>query len=150
MSERVNLGKALPELYKTVAQLDKLAAEAARAAGVSERLSHLIRLRASQINGCAFCTRMHTRDAIAVGESVDRISVLPAWRETSYFDAREQAALELVEAITLVADGHVPDEVYERAASRLSRDEIAAIEWLSIVINAWNRIAIASRYSVGE
>lgn len=149
MSTRVNLGKALPELYKSVAQLDKLAADAARAAGLSERLGHLIRLRASQINGCAFCARLHTRDALACGESMDRISVLPAWRETSYFDPKEQAALELVEAITTIAEGQVPDASYERAAASLTEAEIAAVEWLAIVINTWNRIAIASRYPVG-
>lgn len=149
MSARVSLNKALPDLYQSVGQLDKLAADAARTAGLSERLGHLIRLRASQINGCAFCARLHTRDALACGESMDRISVLPAWRESSYFNAKEQAALALVEAITSIADGHVPDATYEQAAACLTEAEIAAIEWLAIVINTWNRIAIASRYPVG-
>ena len=146
MSARIDWAKVSPDAYKALIGLEQALAKT----GLENSLIELIRLRASQINGCAFCTRMHTRDAIAVGESVDRISVLPAWRETSYFDVKEQAALDLVEAITRVADGHVPDDVYERAASRLSRDDNAAVEWLSIVINAWNRIAIASRYPVGE
>lgn len=149
MSERVNLGKSAPKLYQAVAAMEKLASEAAASAGIAEGFSHLLRLRASQINQCAFCVRMHTRDALATGESSDRISVLPAWRETAYFTAKERAALALVEAITLISDDQVPDDVYAQAASNLSRDEISAIEWGAIVINAWNRIAITSRYSVG-
>jgi len=149
VSERINLGKAAPKLYQTVAELDRLASEAARAAGIADGFTHLLRLRASQINQCAFCVRMHTRDALATGESNDRIAVLPAWRETGYFTDKERAALALVEAITLIADGQVPDAVYERAAATLSADEIAATEWIAIVINAWTRIAISSRYPVG-
>lgn len=148
MSERVNIGKAAPELYQTVIGLDSLAADTAASAGISEGFAHLLRLRASQINQCAFCVRLHTRDALVSGESPDRVSVLPAWRETSYFNAKERAALELMEAITLISDGQVPDSVYEHAASNLSSNEITAVEWLSVVINAWNRIAISSRYPV--
>src|SRR5688572_17015169 len=109
MSTRVNLGKAAPELYQAVSSLDKLAAKASKSAALDEGLCHLLRLRASQINGCAFCVRAHTRDALASGESTDRISVLPAWRETQYFTQKERAALELVEAITLISEGQVPD-----------------------------------------
>jgi AhpD family alkylhydroperoxidase len=149
MSERVNIGKAVPDLYKAVAGLDKLSAEVAAAAGLAEGFTHLLRLRASQLNQCAFCVRLHTGDALASGESIGRVSVLPAWRETEYFNGKERAALELVEAVTFIADGQVPDEVYERAAAKLSKEEIAAVEWLGVVINAWNRIAISSRYLVG-
>ena len=148
MSERVNLGKAAPELYQAVSSLDKLASQVSSSAGLDEGLCHLLRLRASQINQCAFCVRAHTRDALASGESSDRISVLPAWRETQYFTEKERAALELVEAITLISDGQVPDAVYAKAVEALSVKEMAAIEWLSVVINTWNRIAIASRYPV--
>jgi AhpD family alkylhydroperoxidase len=148
MPGRVNLGKTRPELYQTVSSLDKLASRAAKDAGFDDGFCHLLRLRASQINQCAFCVRLHTRDAQASGEALDRISVLPAWRETHYFTAKERAALELVEAITLISDGQVPDSVYENAAELLSADEISAVEWLSVVINVWNRIAISSRYSV--
>ena len=148
MSARVNLGKAAPELYQVVTSLDKLASQATRSAGLNEGFCHLLRLRASQINQCAFCVRMHTRDALDSGESTDRISVLPAWRETEYFTEKERAALELVEAITLIADGQVPDSVYAKAVEVLSSEEVAAIEWLSVVINTWNRIAISSRYHV--
>jgi AhpD family alkylhydroperoxidase len=148
MLEQVNLGKAAPELYQAVSDLDKLASQAAMSAGLADGFSHLMRLRASQINRCAFCVRLHTRDALKSGETTDRISVLPAWRETEYFTEKERAALELVEAITLISDGQVPDSVYTKAVESLSTKEIAAIEWLSVVINAWNRIAISSRYPV--
>jgi len=145
---RVNLGKAAPALYKGVVALDGEASQLAAQAGLAEGFTHLLRLRASQINQCAFCVRMHTRDALKSGESADRIAVLPAWRETSYFDAKERAALGLIEAVTLVAQGQVPDTVYADAAEVLDEAEIAAIEWLGVVINAWNRIAISSRYPV--
>jgi AhpD family alkylhydroperoxidase len=148
MSARVNLGKVAPELYQVVNSLDKLASQATRSAGLDDGFCHLLRLRASQVNQCAFCVREHTRDALASGESTDRISVLPAWRETEYFTEKERAALELVEAITLIADGQVPDSVYAKAVEVLSSEEVAAIEWLSVVINTWNRIAISSRYPV--
>ena len=148
MSNRVNLGKSAPALYQAVVSLDKLMAEAVASANLPEGFTHLLRLRASQINQCAFCIRLHTRDALTSGESSDRISVLPAWRESEYFTEKERSALALIEAITLISDGQVPDSTYEQAASNLSKDEILAVEWLSIVINTWNRIAISSRYPV--
>src|SRR5262245_44080289 len=98
---RVNLGKVGHGLYAGVAALEKLAATFAQTAGLAEGFTHLLRLRASQLNGCAFCDRMHTRDALAAGESTDRVAVLPAWRETTYFDAKESASLSLLEAVTL-------------------------------------------------
>jgi AhpD family alkylhydroperoxidase len=148
MTERINLGKSSPKLYQAVVGLERLASDALASAGVADGFSHLLRLRASQLNQCAYCVRMHTRDATASGESNDRISVLPAWRETEYFSQKERAALELVEAITLISDGQVPDSIYERAAASLSTDEVSAIEWLAVVINVWNRVAISSRYPV--
>ncbi|MEE1653170.1 carboxymuconolactone decarboxylase family protein [Brachymonas sp. G13] len=148
MTERINLGKSAPKLYQALAELDRQASEAVAQAGITEGFSHLLRLRASQVNQCAFCIRLHTRDALGSGESSDRLAVLPAWRETAYFTPQERAALELVEAITLVADGQVPDAVYTQAAAVLSDAEISAVEWLAIVINAWNRVAISSRYPV--
>lgn len=148
MTARINLGKSAPALYQAVVELDRLAAEALNQAGIAEGFSHLLRLRASQINQCAFCVRLHARDALASGESSDRLAVLPAWRETEYFSAKERAALELVEAITLISDGQVPDAVYEQARESLSQEELSAIEWIAIVINTWNRIAISSRYTV--
>ena len=148
MAERINLGKSFPQLYRAVVGLDRLASDALASAAIADGFSHLLRLRASQLNRCAFCIRLHTRDALASGESGDRISVLPAWRETGYFSQKERAALALVEAITLISDGQVPDAVYEQAVANLSGDEVSAIEWLAIAMNAWNRIAISSRYPV--
>jgi AhpD family alkylhydroperoxidase len=148
MSERINLGKSAPALYRAVIGLEKLAAGAVASAGIPAGFANLLRLRASQLNQCAYCVRMHTRDALSGGESNDRISVLPAWRETGYFTKKERSSLALVEAITLISDGQVPDAIYEQAAANLSKDEISAVEWLSIVINAWNRIATSSRYPV--
>ena len=148
MSERVNLGKSAPALYQSVIELDRLASEALTTAGISEGFSHLLRLRASQINQCAFCVRLHARDALSSGESSDRVAVLAAWKETEYFTPRERAALELVEAVTLISEGQLPDAIYEQAAATLTNEEVSAIEWLAVVINTWNRIAISSCYPV--
>ena len=148
MSERVNLGKSAPALYQSVIELDRLASEALTTAGISEGFSHLLRLRASHINQCAFCVRLHARDALSSGESSDRVAVLAAWKETEYFTPRERAALELVEAVTLISEGQLPDAIYEQAAATLTNEEVSAIEWLAVVINTWNRIAISSRYPV--
>jgi len=148
MTERLNLGKSAPEIYKAVGAVERLVSEALASAGISAGFAHLLRLRASQINHCAYCIKVHARDALASGEAAERATVLPAWRETDYFSAKERAALELVEAVTLISEGQVPDAVYERAAAVLSANEIVAIEWLAIVINSWNRIAISSRYPV--
>jgi len=148
MTQRVNLSKSEPGLYQAVAKLEQLASEALTKAGVADGFSHLLRLRASQINHCAFCCRLHTRDALASGEPSDRIAVVAAWQETDYFTEKERAALELMEAITLISEGQVPDAVDDQAAAHLAGDEISAIEWLASVINAWNRIAISSRYLV--
>lgn len=145
---RINLGQSAPELYKKVAELDALAMQKIAEAELSESFAHLLKLRASQINACAFCIRLHTQDAMQTGETIERISLLNAWRETAYYDEKERAALTLIEAITLVADGQVPDAVYEDALPFLTDAQISAVEWLAIVINAWNRIAISSRYSV--
>jgi len=148
MTQRINLGKSAPALYQAAVGLDKLASEALASAGIAIGFSHLLRLRASQINQCGFCVRMHARDAISSGESSDRISVLPAWRETEYFSEKERAALALMEAVTLISMGQVSDAVYEQAAASLSKEELSAIEWLAVVINVWNRIATTSRYPV--
>ena len=148
MENRINLGKAAPEVFQQVTSLEKHLRQIITAAGIENGFSHLLRLRASQINQCAYCVRLHTRDSLTAGESSDRISVLPAWRETDYFTPKERASLALVEAVTLVTEGQIPDYIYEEAADALSPEEISAVEWLAIVINTWNRIAIASRYSV--
>ena len=146
--QRVNLGKTAPELYKTVLELENLSMQKVKQAGLEIGFSHLLKLRASQINQCAFCVRMHTQDAIKSGESIDRITLISAWRESQYFSEKERAALLLIEEITLIAQQHFPDEAYTTAKKVLNEDEITAIEWIAIVINTWNRIAISSQYLV--
>ncbi|WP_296604183.1 carboxymuconolactone decarboxylase family protein [Nocardioides sp.] len=146
---RTNIGDRHPAAYKTLISLSMQADQDATAAGVDPLLVELIRIRTSQINGCAFCLRMHTRDALAKGESPDRIAVLPAWTESAYFSETDRAALGLAEAITLVPDGHVSDADYAAAAEVLTADQVSAVSWLTIVMNAFNRVAITSRYHVG-
>lgn len=146
--ERVNLGKQAPELYKTVLELENLSNLRIKSAGIEVGFSHLLKLRASQINQCAFCVRLHTQDAIKAGESIDRITLISAWEESDYFSEKERACLSLIEEITLIAQHHFSDDQYKKIAQTLSDEEITAIEWLSIVINTWNRIAISSRYQV--
>lgn len=150
MSERLNLGKSAADLYQTVVELDRRVSRSLIRAGITEGFSHLLRLRASQINRCAFCVRLHARDALASGESSDRLAVLAVWKETDYFTVKERAALELVEAITLISVDQLPDVIYEQAAENLSSEEVSAVEWLAVVINTWNRIAISSRYPVRD
>ncbi len=146
---RVNLGTAHPSAYKALIALSSTVDAAAAEAGLDARLVDLVKLRVSQINGCAFCCRMHTADALAAGEAAERIAVLPAWRETSYFSAAERAALELAESVTLVAGTHVDDEAYAAAAGALAPEQVSAAAWVATVMNAFNRVAITSRYAVG-
>ena len=108
-------------------------------------LRELVRIRASQLNGCAYCIDMHTKDARAIGETEQRIYALPAWAETPYFTHRERAALAFTEAVTLVAQTHVPLESYDAVAAAFSPDEVGALLSLIVAINAWNAIAVATR-----
>ncbi|RIQ34018.1 carboxymuconolactone decarboxylase family protein [Jiangella rhizosphaerae] len=147
---RTNLGDQHPTAYKALIALSTEAGTNAAAAGLDPLLVELVRIRTSQINGCAFCLRMHTRDALKKGENPDRIAVLPAWAESAYFSAGERAALRLTEAITLVAAEHVSDEDYAAAADVLTPDQVSAVAWLTTVMNAMNRVAITSRYYVGD
>ena len=110
---------------------------------------HLVKIRGSQINGCAYCIDMHTKDARAEGETEQRIYALDAWRETPFFTERERAALEWTEALTLVTEGHVSDEVFERVRPHFSEDELFALSLAVISINGWNRLAISSRATPG-
>ena len=145
---RVALAKSAPELYQALVGLERKASAYYDTAGIDKGFIHLLKLRASQLNQCAYCVRLHSRDALSHGETADRLSLLSAWRESAYFSEKERAMLSLVEAVTLIADGQVPDAVYAEAAGVLSSEEISAVEWLGVIINAWNRIAISSRTSV--
>ncbi|MFG3283230.1 carboxymuconolactone decarboxylase family protein [Streptomyces sp. NPDC048111] len=146
--QRVNIAKQHPASYKALTALSTEVQEAAAAVDLDPLLVELLKIRASQINGCAFCLRMHVRDALAMGESADRIAVLPGWEETGYFSETDRAALRLTEAVTRVSDGHVSDEDYHAAAAVLTHDQISAVVWLAILMNAFNRVAIASRFTV--
>ncbi|MGW6640921.1 carboxymuconolactone decarboxylase family protein [Streptomyces iakyrus] len=142
---RVALKKITPDVSAAMGSLHAAAVSAAQEAKLEPELLELVRIRASQINGCAFCLDLHTRDARERGETEQRIYALNAWRETPFFTERERAALALTEAVTLVHDGRVPDAVYAEAAGVFDETQIAALIWAATVINAYNRIAIATR-----
>ena len=108
-------------------------------------LLELVRMRASQINGCAYCLDMHSKDARALGESEQRLYALNAWRETPFYSPRERAALLWTEELTLISQGHVPDAVYEEARQHFSEQELVALTWAVITINSWNRLAVSFR-----
>jgi AhpD family alkylhydroperoxidase len=117
---------------------------------LDRQLFELVKIRASQINGCAYCLDMHTKDARRAGETEQRIYALSAWRETPFFSERERAALEWTEHLTRVADMHVPDEVYERVKAQFDEAELVALSFGVIVINSWNRLSISFRPPVGS
>jgi AhpD family alkylhydroperoxidase len=119
-------------------------------AKVDHRLFELVKIRASQINGCAYCIDMHTKDARAAGETEQRIYALSAWRETPFFTERERAALDWAETVTRIADAHPSDEQYQRLTAHFSEDEIVALTFAVVVINSWNRLAISFRAEVGS
>lgn len=146
---RVALKKITPDVSGAMGSLHAAAVSAARDAKVEPEILELIRIRASQINGCAYCLDMHTKDARAKGETEQRIYALNAWEETPFFSDRERAALALAEAVTLLHEGHVPDAVYAAAAEVFDEQQIAALVWAATVINAYNRIAIATRMVPG-
>ncbi|MER5578368.1 carboxymuconolactone decarboxylase family protein [Streptomyces massasporeus] len=142
---RVALKKITPDVSAAMGSLHAAAVSAAQDAKLEPELLELVRIRASQINGCAFCLDLHTRDARGQGETEQRLHTLAAWRETPFFTERERAALALTEAVTLVHDGRVPDAVYAEAADVFDENQIAALIWAATVINAYNRIAISTR-----
>jgi len=118
--------------------------------GLDAKLIELVKMRASQINGCAYCLDMHSKAARAAGETEQRLYLLDAWRESPFYSARERAALAWTEAVTLVADGHVPDDVYAQARECFDETEIVKLTLAVIVINGWNRLSISFRAVPGE
>lgn len=152
MSHLAHLDSAVPAAYQSLLAAGKAAGVAALDSGLDMLLIELVRIRSSQLNGCAFCLRMHTRDAIAHGETADRLAVLPAWRDSGYFSPTERAALAVAEEITLIADGQNGRRLAATdaadASGALTPEQLAAVRWLTIVINAFNRISIASHYNV--
>jgi len=146
MEPRLNYLELAPEGYKAMAGLERFV----RQSGLEKPLLELVKLRASQINGCAYCLDMHSKDARAAGETEQRIYCLSAWRESPFYSDRERAALEWTEAVTLIADSHVPDEVYERVRKQFSEVELVNLNYAVVAINAWNRLAITFRSVPGE
>ncbi|HEX9064638.1 MAG TPA: carboxymuconolactone decarboxylase family protein [Streptosporangiaceae bacterium] len=130
---------------RAMAHLDRAATKELDNAGIEPRLRELIRVRASQLNGCAYCIDMHTKDARAVGETEQRLYALAAWRETGFFSARERAALALTEEMTQLAATHVPDAAYAATAAHFSDTEMGALISLIVTINAWNAIGVTTR-----
>lgn len=139
--ERVNISRQLPKAYQAMQGLERFLAEEA---SIEHSLIELIKIRTSQINGCAYCIQMHTQDARKAGESEKRIYALNAWRETPYFSAAERSALALTEAITAISVQHVSEELYAEAAEHFSQEQIGEIIIAATTINAWNRIAIST------
>jgi len=140
-SQRIDLLTLAPEAYEAMRAIEAYI----RKSGLDRRLYELIKIRASQINGCIFCLNMHTREARALGETEQRIYGLSAWQEAPYYTEKERAALALTEAITLVAESHVPDEVFENARQHFDEKELAALIIGITNINGWNRWMVASR-----
>jgi AhpD family alkylhydroperoxidase len=141
MEQRIDLTKHALDAQKSLYALEKYIANS----GLDHKLIHLLKMRASQINGCAYCIDMHSKDARALGETEQRLYELNAWRETPFYTDRERAALEWTESLTLVSQTHVPDEVYESVKQYFSEKEIVDLSILVSVINVWNRLAISTR-----
>ncbi len=145
MEERIDYRKVSPEAVHMLIGLEKYLHES----GLEEPLLNLVKLRASQINGCAFCLDMHWKDLRAIGENEQRLYSLDAWRESPYYTDRERAALAWTEAVTRVSETHVPDEVYEQVRKHFSEKELADLTVAVAMINLWNRLSIAARTTPG-
>jgi AhpD family alkylhydroperoxidase len=147
MQPRIDVKKVAPAAYHAMAALEGYVR---RASGLEPSLLELVRTRASQINGCAFCIDMHTKDARVAGETEQRLYALDAWRETPFFTDRERAALAWTEAVTRIADSHAPDSVYEEVRQRFTEEELVNLTMAIVAINGWNRLAISFRAVPGE
>jgi len=141
MQPRIDFTRVAPSAVKAMLDFSKYAEHS----GLETSLLELVKLRASQINGCAYCLDMHSKDARAEGETEQRLYTLSAWRETPFFSERERAALEWTEALTEVAKTHVPDDVFERVHKHFNDAELVNLTLAVVVINGWNRIAISFR-----
>ena len=142
---RLDFDAAVPAFSRAMSHLDNAATKELDRVEFDPRLRELVRIRASQINGCAYCIDMHSKDARAIGETEQRIYSLPAWHETPFFTERERAALAFTESVTLLARDHVPTAAYDAVAEQFSPDEIGALVSLITAINAWNTIAVSTR-----
>lgn len=143
---RLSVSELLPDVYKAMVRLDIAARK-----GLDPVLVELVKIRASQLNRCAFCLDMHTKDALAAGESVERIVQLSAWEESQHFyTEKELAALALTEAVTVLTDGFVPDDVFAKASQHFEETELAQLVAAITVINAWNRFGVTGRLAPGH
>jgi AhpD family alkylhydroperoxidase len=145
MAERIDASKVNPGAYRAMFGLEKYVHES----GLELSLLDLVKLRASQINGCAYCLDMHWKDGRARGESEQRLYSLDTWRETSYYTDRERAALAWTEAVTLIAETHVPDALYEQVRQQFGEEELVNLTLAVVEINGWNRLAISFRPEPG-
>jgi AhpD family alkylhydroperoxidase len=145
---RVPIDKQTPQVYRAYIDVAKAVRRATKDVGLDRTLVELVNVRASQLNGCATCLNRHVTDAIAAGESSQRLAVLPAWRDTDLFTDKEEAALTLAESITTLPDARTQDQDYADASRHLSAEELSAIAWVAVSINAFNRISIVSRHTV--
>ena len=142
---RLDLDRHATGFGRAMAHLDKAATKELDAADIDPLLRELVRVRASQINGCAYCVDMHTRDARAAGETDQRLHAVAVWKEAPFFTERERAALAFTESVTNVATTHVPDEAYAAVAAEFAPEEVGALLGLIVAINAWNALSVASR-----
>ena len=146
METRLDARKVAPEVYRAMLALES----AVESSGLERCLLNLVKLRASQINGCAYCIDMHSQDLRAEGEPEQRLYLLEAWREAPFYSDRERAALAWTEAVTLITEGHVPDDVYEKARKDFQDDELVKLTLAIVAINGWNRFGIAFRAVPGH
>ena len=146
MKSRLNFAQASPAATHAMLGLEKYVRES----GLEQGLLELVRMRTSQINRCGYCLDMHSKDARAEGDSEQRLYVLPAWREAPFYSPRERAALAWTEALTLISENDVPDELYESVREHFSEQELVGLSLAIIAINGWNRLAIPFRAEVGS
>ena len=149
-TQHIFLDKQHPVVWRALNGLGLKVREAAEAAGIDRRTIELLYVRTSQINGCAYCLDMHVGDAVKAGETPQRLAVLPAWRDTALFTAKERAALALTESITELPDHRTSEHAEAYAREHLSADEFSAVSWLAITINAFNRVSIISHHPVRQ
>ncbi len=145
---RVHLSRSAPPAYQALSAFSKTVGAISAEAGIDARLKELVQIHTSQLNGCAYCVRVHVERAEKAGVSLDTIAQLPVWRDSGVFSERERAGLELAEAFAFIAEDGISDDVYDRVGGILSEQEYVALSWILVSINAFNRIAIAGRYAV--
>lgn len=146
MKERLNYATVAPDAFKAMLAMEKYVEDS----GLERSLYELVKTRASQLNGCAYCLDMHTKDARLGGETEQRLYALSAWRETPFYSERERAALAWTEAVTLIAQNEIPDQLYEATRQHFNEKDIMALTMAIIAINGWNRLAISFRKTPGS